>query len=182
MPELPEVQTVVNELGERLVGQRFAKGAEVLWERTIGYPDAADFVTRLAGRLVTGVRRRAKFILVDLHTQEVLAVHLRMTGTLHFADATDPPQPHLRVRLPLHDGTELRFIDMRKFGRLYLGTEAELATVIPLGRLGPEPLEAAFTVDTLQDALAGRRGAIKVTLLNQEVVAGLGNIYIDEAL
>jgi formamidopyrimidine-DNA glycosylase len=182
MPELPEVQTVVDELGDRLVGRRFAVGASALWERAIGYPDAATFADRLAGRTVIGVRRRAKYILIDLHTQEILAVHLRMTGNLHFARAADPPHPHVRVRLPLEDGAELRFADMRKFGRLYLGSEEELAGVIPLGRLGPEPLDAGFDVDRLQAALAGRRGAIKTTLLDQGVIAGLGNIYVDEAL
>src|ERR1700736_6724942 len=99
MPELPEVQTVVNELGERLVGKRFAEGAMALWERTIGYPDAAAFSARLAGRAVIGVRRRAKYILIDLHTSELLVVHLRMTGNLHFADAAQSPHPYLRVRL-----------------------------------------------------------------------------------
>jgi formamidopyrimidine-DNA glycosylase len=88
----------------------------------------------------------------------------------------------LRVRLPLTDGEELRFVDTRTFGRLYLGTADELAAVIPLQQLGPEPLEEAFTVETLRARLAGRRGAIKSTLLDQRVLAGLGNIYADEAL
>src|SRR5690348_11458386 len=104
MPELPEVQTVVAELGERLTGRRFAPGAEVLWDRTIGYPDAESFPDRLAGHTVIGTRRRAKYILIDLDGDQILAIHLRMTGNLHFASPTTPPHPHLRVRMPLEDG------------------------------------------------------------------------------
>jgi formamidopyrimidine-DNA glycosylase len=182
MPELPEVQTVVDELGERLRGRRFAPGAEALWPRTIGYPDPASFADRLANQAIAGVERRAKYILIRLESGDLLVVHLRMTGNLHFAPPDSPYDPHLRARLPLDDGIELRFADTRKFGRLYLGREDELASVIPLGRLGPEPLDADFTVERLRERLAGRRGAIKPALLDQRVVAGLGNIYADEAL
>lgn len=182
MPELPEVQTVVDELDARLARRRFAPGAEILWERTAGYPDAATFAARLAGHAVTGVRRRAKYILIDLDDGELLVVHLRMTGNLHFATPADPPHRHLRARLPLEDGEELRFADMRKFGRIYLGSEEELTGVIPLARLGPEPLAEEFSLERLRAALAGRRGPIKPALLDQSVIAGLGNIYVDEAL
>ena len=182
MPELPEVQTVVNELHERLSGRRFAAGAEVLWPRTIGFPDALEFPARLAGRCVSGVRRRAKYILIELEDGGVLVVHLRMTGNLHFAPRGAEPHRHLRARLPLLDGDELRFADMRKFGRIYLGEEQELSAVIPLSRLGPEPLAAEFTPEVLGRVLHGRRRPIKTALLDQSVVAGLGNIYVDEAL
>ena len=182
MPELPEVQTVVGELGQRLVGRRFAPGAQALWARTIGHPSPMAFAERLAGQRVGGVRRRAKYILIELEGTDLLVVHLRMTGNLHFADTGAPEHPHLRARLPLEDGEELRFADMRKFGRLYLGTPDELAGVIPLGTLGPEPLEPDFSPKRLGSALAGKRGQIKPVLLDQTVVAGLGNIYVDEAL
>jgi formamidopyrimidine-DNA glycosylase len=182
MPELPEVQMVVNELQERLTGRRFAPGATFLWERTAGFPAAAEFAERLAGREVTGVRRRAKYILVDLDSGEQLVIHLRMTGNLHFADPSEPPHPHLRARLPLSDGQELRFADTRKFGRLYLGTPLELEAVIPLHRLGPEPLDDDFTVELLRSRLSRRHGAIKAALMDQALLAGLGNIYADEAL
>jgi formamidopyrimidine-DNA glycosylase len=182
MPELPEVQTVVNELQERLTGRRFAEGATFLWERTAGFPAGTEFAERLAGREVTGMRRRAKYILADLDSGEQLVIHLRMTGNLHFADPSDPLHPHLRARLPLIDGQELRFADTRKFGRLYLGTPEELALVIPLHRLGPEPLDDDFTAEVLRARLSRRHGAIKAALLDQELLAGLGNIYVDEAL
>ena len=182
MPELPEVQTVVDELQQRLVGRCFASGASFDLARTAGHPAAEAFSARLAGRCIIGVRRRGKYILIDLDSHELLVIHLRMTGNLHFAPAGTPAPPHLRARLPLQDGEELRFADMRTFGRLYLGTADELAAVIPLDRLGPEPLEEAFSVESLRARLHGRRGAIKPVLLDQQVIAGLGNIYVDEAL
>jgi formamidopyrimidine-DNA glycosylase len=182
MPELPEVQSVVDELSARLRGRSFSPGAELLWDPTVGYPDAASFPARLAGQAVRGVRRRAKYIIIDLDNGNVLAVHLRMTGRLHFAAPEEAPDRHLRARLPLEDGTELRFADMRKFGRLYLGSEEEVGSVTALGSLGPEPLEADFTPAVLGARLAGRGGPIKSVLLDQSVLAGLGNIYADEAL
>jgi formamidopyrimidine-DNA glycosylase len=182
MPELPEVQTVVDELQQRLVGRCFAAGAHFDLARTAGYPAAEAFSERLAGHYVSAVRRRGKYILIDLDNGELLVIHLRMTGNLHFAPSGTPAAPHLRARLPLADGEELRFADTRTFGRLYLGPPDDLAAVIPLDRLGPEPLEDAFTVESLRARLAGRHGAIKPLLLDQQVIAGLGNIYVDEAL
>ncbi len=182
MPELPEVQSVVDELAIRLHGRTFTSSVELLWPPTIAYPDPEAFAGRLEGRTVAGVRRRAKFIIIDLDDGTMLMAHLRMTGRLHFAAPDEPADRHLRVRLPLDDGTELRFADMRKFGRLYAGTEDELAAVTPLARLGPEPLDAGFTPEVLKAGLSGRHGPIKPVLLDQSVLAGLGNIYVDEAL
>jgi formamidopyrimidine-DNA glycosylase len=182
MPELPEVQTVVTELQERLRGRRFAPGAQLLWPPVAGYPDPHSFPLRLAHQLVRGVHRRGKYILIDLAEAEVLVVHLRMTGNLHFAEPSAPEQRHMRARLPLMDGEELRFADMRKFGRLYVGSKAELQQVIPVFALGPEPLDPRFTAAELVQILHGRHGAIKPLLLNQHLIAGLGNIYADEAL
>jgi formamidopyrimidine-DNA glycosylase len=182
MPELPEVQTVVDQLDERLTGRRIALGGAFLWPGTAGYPEADALIARVTGRQVAGVRRRAKYILVDLGDDLLLVIHLRMTGNLHFAAPEDPAHPYLRARLPLDNGQELRFADMRKFGRLYAGVPDELDTVIPLARLGPEPLDEGFTPAALGERLAGKRGPIKSALLDQSVLAGLGNIYVDEAL
>jgi formamidopyrimidine-DNA glycosylase len=173
---------VVDELAERLRGRTFTAGAELLWPPTVAYPAPEDFATRLAHRAVTGTRRRAKYIIIDLDDAAMLVTHLRMTGHLHFTTPEEPPDRHLRVRLPLDDGTELRFSDMRKFGRMYLGTEDELAAVTPLAGLGPEPLDAGFTAEVLGARLSTRHGPIKPVLLDQAVLAGLGNIYVDEAL
>jgi formamidopyrimidine-DNA glycosylase len=182
MPELPEVQSVVDELAARLPGRVFTGGSDLLWAPVVGHPDPEGFGERLEGRRVSGVRRRAKYIIIDLDDGQVLVVHLRMTGRLHFAAPDEAADRHLRARLPLDDATELRFADMRKFGRLYLGTEAEIGVVTALGALGPEPLEPAFTAPILGARLAGKRGPIKSALLDQSVVSGLGNIYADEAL
>ena len=159
MPELPEVQTVVDELRQRLVGRTFASGATFPLPRTAGYPDAGTFSERLAGTSVRDVWRRGKYIMIDLDSGELLVIHLRMTGNLHFVPAGAPASPHLRAWLPLTDGEELRFSDVRTFGRLYLGTVEALAPVIPVWQLGPEPLEESFTVEILRTRLAGRRGA-----------------------
>ncbi len=182
MPELPEVQTVVDQLRVRLDGSRFIPGGTFLWSGAAGYPDADELIARVTGRKVASVRRRAKYILIDLHDDVLFVVHLRMTGNLHFAAPGDPAHRYLRARFPLDTGEELRFADMRKFGRLYIGSLAELDTAIPLARLGPEPLDDRFTAGVLGERLAGRRGAIKSALLDQGVLAGLGNIYADEAL
>ncbi|HVC81141.1 MAG TPA: bifunctional DNA-formamidopyrimidine glycosylase/DNA-(apurinic or apyrimidinic site) lyase [Chloroflexota bacterium] len=182
MPELPEVQSVVDELAARLPGRSFTGGSDLLWAPIVGYPAPEGFGERLEGRTVSGVRRRAKYIIIDLDDGQVLVVHLRMTGRLHFAAPDEAADRHLRARLPLDDATELRFADMRKFGRLYLGRVAEIESVTALGSLGPEPLEPAFTAPVLGARLAGKRGPIKSVLLDQSVVAGLGNIYADEAL
>ena len=182
MPELPEVQSVVDELSVRLRGRTFTAGAELPWPPTVAYPAPEDFAARLAHRAVLGTRRRAKYIIIDLGGGTILMAHLRMTGHIHFTAPEEPPDRHLRARLPLDDGTELRFADMRKFGRLYLGTEDELAAVTPLAKLGPEPLDADFTAELLGTRLSGRHGPIKPVLLDQTVLAGLGNIYVDEAL
>jgi formamidopyrimidine-DNA glycosylase len=155
---------------------------ELLWPPTVAYPDPDAFAGRLEGRAVAGARRRAKYIMIDLDHDTLLLVHLRMTGRLHFAAPDEPADRHLRARLPLDDGTELRFADMRKFGRMYAGSEDELAAVTPLARLGPEPLDAGFTPEVLGSRLSGRHGPIKPVLLDQSVLAGLGNIYVDEAL
>ena len=188
MPELPEVETVARGLRASLVGRTIV-GVEVRWARSIISSDPAAFARRLAGQAVTGVGRRGKWLVVALSGGGTLLVHLRMTGQLVLgpgggygespcSDGECPDDRHVRVLLFLDDGRCLRFSDTRKFGRLWLVDDP--AGV--LGELGPEPLGDDFTVARLQDMLARRRGRIKPLLLNQRFLAGLGNIYTDEAL
>ncbi len=173
MPELPEVETIARDLRRQLSGHTFAH-IQVLWPRTIDRPDPATFCARLTGATVTGVERRGKFILMPLDTGQTLLTHLRMTGQyLWGADA-----PHLRVRFALADGRTLLFTDQRKFGRLYL-TDTPMDV---LGGLGPEPLSPDLTPRRLAGMLAVRRRRLKPLLLDQRFLAGLGNIYTDEAL
>ncbi len=176
MPELPEVETVVRDLRHLLPG-RTVRAVDIFWARTIATPGPDEFVARVCGQRITGVDRRGKFIVLHLERDELL-VHLRMTGQLLVVPAGEEPDlRHLRVALTV-DGQRLLFNDARKFGRLYLVREADGV----LGQLGPEPLEACFTAERLAGCLRGRRGPIKSVLVNQKVLAGIGNIYADEVL
>lgn len=179
MPELPEVQTVVQALvAADLPGSRIHT-VQVFWPGSVDRPAVHDFLNILTGLAIQRVSRRAKYIVLNLTRNWHLLIHLRMTGRLTLL--TDPSQaagPHDHVLLRLADGRQLRFTDTRKFGRFYLTrTPQDL-----LGKLGPEPLAPHFRVNTLRQQLQGRRGRLKPLLLNQRVIAGLGNIYADEAL
>ncbi|MFC1592185.1 bifunctional DNA-formamidopyrimidine glycosylase/DNA-(apurinic or apyrimidinic site) lyase, partial [Thermodesulfobacteriota bacterium] len=178
MPELPEVQTVVNDLvAAGLPGAEILR-AEVFWDRSISAPGARDFCRRIAGRRITAVRRRAKYIVFDLSGGCSLLLHLRMSGRLHLQKKGSPRDKHEHVVLGLADGRELRLHDTRKFGRLGLVADAASA----LDHLGPEPLSKEFTQKLLGSILHSRRRMLKPLLLDQGVIAGLGNIYVDEAL
>ena len=178
MPELPEVETVVRALRHPLVGRTLV-GLVSSWAKQLVVPDdAAVFTARLAGRTVLAVGRRAKYIVISLDGGETLIVHLKMTGHLAVERGDSAVHPHTRQRILLADGDELRFRDPRKFGRFYLVRDpAEI-----LGGLGPEPLDEAFTADVLRNLLAGKRRVLKPLLLDQTFIAGIGNIYADEAL
>jgi len=179
MPELPEVETVAADLRTELVDRRFV-GAHILWPRTLAAPDAGELVERIQGRQVIDVGRRGKFILIRLDDGQTLVVHLRMTGSLAVV-ACEEPQPannHIRAWFPLADGDALVFTDPRKFGRIWLVADINEVT----GKLGPEPLAWDFTFQEFSDRLRRRKVAIKALLLDQTVVAGVGNIYADESL
>lgn len=178
MPELPEVETIVRSLRSDLTG-RLITGAVVLWPRTVEplLPDA--FAARINGQRIEALDRRGKYAILRL-SRDHLFIHLRMTGRLYITTAGQFHEADrwLRVMLPLDDGRELHFSDARKFGRLYLTDRPEQV----LGALGPEPLSEAFTPDLFRHLMTGRRGALKPLLVNQSFLAGIGNIYADEAL
>ena len=178
MPELPEVEYVARQLRDELIGRRI-QSAHVLWARSIQGMDPAEFEARVRDRTVVGISRRAKYLLLLLDDGQVLIVHRRMSGNLVFAAPHDD-EPYVRVSFDLDDGRRLLYTDPRKFGRLTLvesGVQPDA-----FATLGPEPLEETFTADALAARLAGKQRAIKAVLLDQTVVAGLGNIYADEAL
>lgn len=179
MPELPEVETVAADLRQHLVGRRFV-AAHIAWLRTLAAPDPQTLNERLAGRTVIAVGRRGKYLLLGLDSGDSLIVHLRMTGRLEIVAADSPAlaDSHVRAIFPLADGAHLVFTDARKFGRIWLVTDP--MTVV--GGLGPEPLAWDFTPDRLAAQLRHRRTAMKAVLLDQTVIAGVGNIYADEAL
>ncbi len=181
MPELPEVETVRLGLESVLRGQRIARVEVRRPDLRIPFPP--DFANRLAGRLVTGLRRRAKYLLVDLDDGEVVICHLGMSG--HFLVrpcAGSSCGPHDHVVITLEDGSEVVFNDRRRFGLMTLAAGTAEADHPLLRRLAPDPLDTSFTSGSLLARLAGRRSPVKVALLNQEIVGGVGNIYASEAL
>lgn len=211
MPELPEVETVRQGL-ERVTLNYAIQGGDVLLPRTISHPiSAIDFLVALKGVTIIKWHRRGKYLLAEL-SKEVgengrgedfigqnlppspthpltspagwLGVHLRMTGQLLWLNRNEALQKHARVRLFFGEGWELRFVDQRTFGKMWWVPPSEQPENIITGlkKLGPEPFSSEFTIAYLADKLKNRRTAIKTALLDQELVAGLGNIYADEAL
>ena len=179
MPELPEVETLRRDLAARIVGRTITDfellpGAERLLR---GVPPRA-LRDRLCGAPITEIGRHGKYLLIGLGDGPLLVVHLRMTGSLRHRPAAAPPDDFLRARLALDDGSELRFIDVRKFGTLDLVDDPAEA----LAKLGPDAIDPAFDSDALWSGLRGRRAPVKSMLLDQRFVAGIGNIYADEAL
>lgn len=176
MPELPEVETIVRKLEPELIG-RTILDADLRWVRTLATPSPALFIQQIQGQVIKQVTRRAKYLILDLSDASLL-IHLRMSGDLSIKNSTNSPEKHDRLVLKLSDNHSLFFNDTRKFGRVWLtSTPQEL-----LGRLGPEPLSRDFTSRWLYSALNKRHRQLKPLLLDQTFLAGLGNIYTDEAL
>ena len=175
MPELPEVETERGRLAARIEGRRIA-GARIDDDRLTRPEDPSVIAAILDGEGVEAVERRGKYIVVRLESGQVLLVHLRMTGGFRYEPAT-----HERAVLELDDGTRVAYRDLRRFGT-WLLLEPEEAEAHLDRRLGPEPLGRGFTADYLAQRLAGRKAPVKAAILDQKTVAGLGNIYADEAL
>jgi formamidopyrimidine-DNA glycosylase len=176
MPELPEVETISRKLKPDLVG-RTILSADLRWPRTLAFPSPRKFKAQIQGQKILDVGRRAKFLIVYLSDFQLL-IHLRMSGDLSVRDSTIRPATHDRLVLKLSRNKSLVFNDTRKFGRVWLTASPEDV----LGRLGPEPLGTEFTPDWLHTALHHRHRQLKPLLLDQTFLAGLGNIYTDEAL
>ena len=180
MPELPEVETVRRSLIARIVGRRIHALRLGDFPGVLGGERVDDVGARVAGREVTGIRRRAKYLIIDLDDETAIIVHLRMTGKLTLASDADPPLRFERLAIELDEGLSLRFCDQRKFGRVTHVQDDALARLDE--RLGREPLEAGFSAAWLQERLGRRPGKIKAVLLDQRLIGGLGNIYADESL
>lgn len=175
MPELPEVESVRRQLAPRLVGRRVVAVTSTPQAR-MGSLEGA------VGRLIRGVGRRGKYLLIDLDATHELVVNLGMTGSLRWRGQDGwQPDAYVRATLTLDDG-ELDFRDVRRFGRLGVVPAGDHATIPMLDQLGPEPLSEEFDVAAFADRLARTRMAVKPFLLSQRAVAGVGNIYADEAL
>jgi len=179
MPELPEVETVCRGLAAKLEGRRLTR--VVARRPDLRVPLPKGFAKRLQGVRVERIERRAKYILVHLEGGLVLLAHLGMSGRMVIANGA-PPEPHDHVIFETDDGTEIRFNDHRRFGLMLLIDENELATHPLLRDIGPEPLGNAFNDEVLSASLEGKKTPIKAALLDQTIVAGLGNIYVCESL
>lgn len=178
MPELPEVQTVVDILNRKNLPGRPITGAAVYWPKTIAPMTPDDFCNTIRGHIIRRITRRGKFIVFDLSRGLTLLVHLRMTGRLNWVPADNLRNRHEHVILEVGAAHTLRFQDTRKFGRMQLTRTPETI----LGPLGPEPLEDRFTSAAFTTMMEARHRQIKPLLLDQRFLAGLGNIYVDEAL
>ena len=177
MPELPEVETIKNELLPHIIGQHVTD-VSLFWQGIVRQPSVEEFCSRLIGQGITGVNRRGKYLIFGLTSDEVLIIHLKMSGSLLLKPASAEPDKYVRAILYLNEGTALHFRDPRKFGVMWLAEEQNAV----VGKLGPEPLEDSFTPQLLTQRLANRTAPIKALLCDQNLIAGIGNMYADEAL
>ena len=180
MPELPEVETIVNDLRYRVEGRRFSD-VSLFWPRMVLKPSAEEFRRCLRGQEIKEITRRGKYLIFRLASGEALVLHMRMTGSLLLRDGKDPdsePVDYVTAVFTLDDGHELIFRDRRKLGTAsLLKDEGEIEN-----KLGPEPLGAGFTPALLRERLRNRKAPIKALLCDQKFIAGIGNMYADEAL
>ncbi len=176
MPELPEVETIRNDLLPQLVGRHFT-GVKLFDNQIVRQPLPEEFRRRLVGQTIKDIRRRGKYLIFQLSNGEVLIMHLKMSGFLRLQPSAKP-EPYTRAIFHLDNDTKLRFCDQRKFGVIWLmKDEVEI-----VGKLGPEPLEPSFTPEVLSRLLHQHSMPIKALLCDQNIIAGIGNMYADEAL
>jgi formamidopyrimidine-DNA glycosylase len=181
MAEVPEVEIIVRELREAMIG-RTIQAVEVLQPAAVRFPTVDEFTTLLKDRTILDARRRAKYILLPLSGELLLAVHFALWGTLMLVPSGQPRLPETLIIWHFDQEQDLRFIDKLGYARAAVGPPAVLAERLDLKSLGPEALDPDFTVDVLAGQLARRRGVLKTVLLNQRVVAGLGNRDADESM
>ncbi|MFC1900388.1 DNA-formamidopyrimidine glycosylase [Chloroflexota bacterium] len=177
MPELPEVETVKNEISPYITG-RIISGITLFWEGIVKEPSPEDFCSGLVGKKILGITRRGKYMIVSLDSPDYLIIHLKMTGSLIAQKSDDEPPRFTRAVIHLDDGNSVFFRDPRKFGAMRLVRDKDRI----IGKLGPEPFEADFTPVVLTQRLSKRKAPIKAVLCDQNFVAGIGSMYADEAL
>ena len=177
MPELPEVETIKRELAPRVVGRSFS-GVTLNWPKAVQIPSPEAFSHSLVGKKIEKVDRRGKYLILRLSGGEALILHLRMSGSLLLRSSPGEPAPYFRTIFLLDNGVELCFRDPRKLGAMWMVKDEHSV----VGKLGPEPLEPGFTPEVLVQRLSNRSAPIKAVLCDQTVLAGVGNMYADEAL
>jgi len=177
VPELPEVETVKNELSPYIIGRQIT-GVTLVWEGIVKEPSVEEFCSRIIGQAITGIDRRGKYLIIGLSRDDLLIIHLKMTGSLLIGEDSSEPPKYTRAIIHLDKGTNIFFRDPRKFGLMRLVKDKNSI----IGKLGPEPLEAEFIPQFLVQRLAKRTAPIKALLCDQHLIAGIGNMYADEAL
>jgi len=177
MPELPEVESIKNELLPHIVG-RYISSLTMFWSGIVHQPSVEEFCSRLIGQKITVVARRGKYLIFSLGSGEALIVHLKMSGSLLLKPLSAEPDKYTRAIIYLDNELQLCFRDPRKLGAMWL--VGDIDSIV--GKLGPEPLAASFTPQLLLERLAKRGAPIKAILCDQTFVAGIGNMYADEAL
>lgn len=180
MPELPEVETVRQSLKLKLVGKKIKK-VSILWDNIIAYPSKEEFIRNITNKTILDVQRRGKFLMFDLGDFYLLS-HLRMEGKYFFRDKKDVIDKHEHVIFDLDDNLELRYMDTRKFGKMYLIAKKDIDSVVPLVNLGLEPWDDNLTSSYLLNKYKNKKLPIKSVLLDQSIIVGIGNIYADEIL
>jgi formamidopyrimidine-DNA glycosylase len=178
VPELPEVETMARELAPLVIGAEIVE-AWTDWPPAVRHPDVAGYLAALPGRRIEAVRRRAKWLVVDLD-EGAFIIQVKMTGQLSVVPATTPLDPYVHATWTFRDGRQLRLRDVRKFARIGAYDDAALAETLALH--GPEPLDPAFTLAVFRSLLRSRRARLKPLLVDQAFLAGVGNIYADESL
>lgn len=181
MPELPEVEIIRRNLADQLKTKRISD-MQVLLPRLIKWPAPVTFQAMAIGKAITDMKRRGKYLLLELENGVLIVIHLRMTGRLCCVTDDAARDPYTRIIFCLDDGTALHYADTRTLGTLYALRQEEIWRVSGLANMGPEPLTDEFTALYLQNLLKKSRAKIKSILLNQKYIGGLGNIYVDESL
>lgn len=181
MPELPEVETIKRVIEPQIRGLMI-ENVTVKRPEVVAHPAADEFCMLLTGQTVSHMIRRGKFLVIQLNSGDRIILHLRMTGCLLLIPADYPEEKHTHVIFRLNNGKELRFSDTRRFGRFWLLKNGEADTYSGTHKLGTEPLDKQLTAGYLQARLGKRKKAVKECLLDQSIVAGIGNIYSDEIL
>lgn len=180
MPELPEVETVKESLRLKLTGRKI-KNVNVIYDNIIAYPKVEDFIKNIKNQTINDMYRRGKFILFDLDDYYLLS-HLRMEGKYFFKSSKDKILKHEHIIFTLDNDEELRYMDTRKFGKMYLIKKEDIDKIGPLKELGLEPWDENLNIEYLLDKYKSKRLPIKIVLLDQSIIVGIGNIYADEIL
>lgn len=181
MPELPEVETIRQDMIKKVKGKKI-ENVEIKNEKNIRIISPEQFKEKLKGRVIEDIQRRGKFLIINLDSDDLLIFHLKLTGRLLFSSVGRKEPKYVRIVFTFTDKSRLFFADIRGFADVFLIPRSDVETIPAIKNMGPEPLSPDFNPDKLKQILGGKRGKIKPLLMDQSVIAGIGNIYSQEAL